>query len=131
MAFRNLNIYSNLIHAISLLICTLEVILRLSEKSFFSGWRKVVLQTRIFLKEWRPCTFCQSLWYTNCPVNFSFFLVDQTFSYRPNYFLVYQIFFWSTKFLFGIQKIFFGKPNFILVDQINEKLTGQLVYQRD
>ena len=36
----------------------------------------------------RPCTFVQSLWYTNCPVNFSFF--------------------WSTKFFFGI-------PNFFLV----------------
>ena len=42
------------------------------------------------------------LWSTNCPVNFSFF-------WSTKFILVYQIFFWST----------------------NEKLTWQLVYQRD
>ena len=42
----------------------------------------------------RPCTFGQSLWYTNCPVNFPFFWLTK-------FFLVYQIFFWSTNFFFG------------------------------
>ena len=44
---------------------------------------------------------------------------------RPNFFLVYQIFFWSTKlffwstkFLVGIPNCFFGIPNCFLVYQI-------------
>ena len=85
----------------------------------------------------RPCTFGHSLWYTNCPVNFSFF-------WSTKFFLVQQIFFWCTKFFFGwpnfffgitiffwYAKFFLGWPNFFLVYQKNEKLTGQLVYQRD
>ena len=72
----------------------------------------------------RPCTFGQSLWYTNCPVNFSFFLVDQK-----------KI--WSTKKTIGTPKrnmvdqknIWYTKKKFS--DQKNEKWTGQLVYQRD
>ena len=53
----------------------------------------------------------QSLWYTNCPVNFSFF-------WSTKFFLVNQIFFWLTKFLFGIPKNFYGLTKFFLVDQI-------------
>ena len=46
----------------------------------------------------RPCTF-----FTNCPVNFSFF-------WSTKFFLVYQMFFWSTKFLFGTPKFLFSIP---------------------
>ena len=86
----------------------------------------------------RPCTFGRSLWYTNCPVNFSFFwstkknLVDQKkFWYSKKKFWYTKMKFgrskkkiWSTKKIFSI-------PKKNLVDQKNEKLTGQLVYQRD
>ena len=50
---------------------------------------------------------------------------------RPNFFLVDQISFWYTKISFSYTKILFGQLNLFLVDQKNEKLTGQLVYQRD
>ena len=43
---------------------------------------------------------------------------------RPKKILVNQKEIWSTKKIFGI-------PKNNLVDQKNEKLTGQLVYQRD
>ena len=63
--------------------------------------------TKAFKTKRRPCTFGQSLWYTNCPVNFSFFWSTKFFFGIPNFFLVDQIFFWSTKFLFGIPKLYF------------------------
>ena len=47
------------------------------------------------------CTFGQSLWYTNCPVNYSFF--------------------WSTNFFFGIPNIFLVNQIVFLVDQISER----------
>ena len=76
---------------------------------------------------------------------FLIFLVDQIFFWYTkfffgilNIFLVDQIFFsadqisfWYTKFFFCFTKIFFWSTKFFLVDQINEKLTEQLVYQRD
>ena len=79
----------------------------------------------------RPCTFGRSLWYTNCPVNFSFFwstkfffgipnifLVHQIgFFGVPNFFLVYQFSFWYTKFFFWLTKFFFGRPKKWEIDQ--------------
>ena len=62
-------------------------------------------------------------WYTNCPVNFSFFwytkkkLVDQKKFGWPKKNLVDQKNIWYTKRKFGRPK--------------NEKFTGQLVYKRD
>ena len=50
---------------------------------------------------------------------FLIFLIDQIFLFgMPNYFLVYQTFFWSTKLFFWSTKFLFGIPNFFLVDQI-------------
>ena len=81
-----------------------------------------------------PCTIGQSLWYTSCPVNFSFFGSTKFFfGYTifffciPKFFFVNQISFWYTKLFFGLPNLsplFFGRPK-------NEKLAGQLVYQRD
>ena len=76
------------------------------------GWRDLAPQPNlhaefptlmIFYR--RPCTFGQSLWYTNCPINFSFF-------WSTN-------FFGHTKFFFGYTKYFFSRPNFFLVYQKN------------
>ena len=91
----------------------------------------------------RPCTFGQSLWSTNCPVNFTFFWSTNFFFGRPK---TNFSFFWSTNFFFGQPKtifscfwstnFFFGRPNLFLVNQKknwstkkNEKQTGQLVDQ--
>ena len=66
------------------------------------------------------------------------FLVDQIFFWYtkfffgiPNFFLVDQILFLVDQISFWYTKYFFGRPNFFVVDQKNEKLTGQLVHQRD
>ena len=52
----------------------------------------------------RPCTFGQSLWYTNCPVNFTFFGILNIFLVDQIFFSVNQISFWYTKIFFGRQK---------------------------
>ena len=84
-------------------------------------------------------------WSTNCPVYFSFFLVDQFFFWltknkfgRPKKKLVDQkhekmVFGWPKKKLVDQknEKLVFGRPKKKLVDQKNVKLTGQLVDQRD
>ena len=65
---------------------------------------------------------------------FLIFLVDQILFWQTKFFLVHETFFWSTKSFFWSTNFFFGIPifsPFFLVDQKNEKLTGQLVYQRD
>ena len=73
-------------------------------ESYMIEWREDIRPKR------RPCTFGQSLWCTNCPVNFSFF-------WSTKFFLVYQIFFCYTKYFFGRPNFFFGQPNFFLVYQ--------------
>ena len=65
-----------------------------------------------------------SLWYTNCLVNLSFF-------WSINFFLAYQILFWSGKFFFGRPRKYLVCQNFFLVYQKNEKLKGQMVHQKD
>ena len=104
----------------------------------------------------RNITLVPSMWFwsvswsTNCPVFFSFFLVDQKRNcpVSGNFWSVSGNF-WSTKFLFGIPKlflvdqIFFGLPKiprdcpkipwdwtiFFWSTKKNEKKTGQLVDQ--
>ena len=72
----------------------------------------------------RPCTFGQSLWSTNCPVNFTFFgrpiffLVDQ----KPiSHFFGRPIFFTNQKPFSHVYGrpifFFFGRPNLFLVNQ--------------
>ena len=92
----------------------------------------------------RPCTFGQSLWSTNCLVNFTFFWSTNFFFGRPktnfsffwstNFFLVNQkpfshvfgrpIFFWSTKFIFG-------QPKKKLVDQKKWEIDRTIGRPRD
>ena len=68
---------------------------------------------------------------------FIIFLVDQKKIGQPQKVwytkkkLVYQKEIWSTKKKIWSTKKIFGIPKKNLVDQKNEKLTGQLVYQRD
>ena len=78
----------------------------------------------LYTVERRPCTFGQSLWSTNCPVNFTFFWLTNFFFGRPktnfSFFWSTNFFFWSTKnhfLMFLVDQFFFGRPNLFLVNQ--------------
>ena len=75
----------------------------------------------------RPCTFGQSLWSTNCSVNFTFFWSTNLFFGRPK---TNFSFFWSTKnqyLIFLVDQSFFWwtKNNFLmfLFDQFYYMIT--------
>ena len=127
------------------MLCALWSIINLSRRQgALYECNKNIDLLGICLQNIKACTLGQSLWYTNCLVNFSFFWSTKKKFGRPkrNFGIQKRNFGipkknWSTnkkigrpkKYLVYQKNIWYTKKN--LVDQKNEKLTGQLVYQRD